>query len=677
MKLAMSKPGARRCVLLLACCLFFASFAAAQSSDLDKYGGAKTLECAKATGWFHTQKIGNRWWLCDPLGNVFFFQSVDFVQYTSNDTATYGSLIPTWAEEENLRLQGWGFNGLGWGSYGLLTPVGFDNRFPVDSNGHHSNPVKIPFLISATPSKYALYNPFGYLTNPVKSMVPVVSPRFVAGGGYATPNGIPDWYDSGIGTEIAGELSHDGVQTAYLSYAVGVELDDGDQMNGFGETPDPAFPTTPPGHTLEHLGMTVATMSPLQTANSDVYVNAGQGSFVYANPQMYSKLALESALKTEYTTIAALNTSWSSSYTTFDSSGTCVGSQPITCASSVSADSVGTGNGSTLTFSVTLSHTVVSEFSLQILVAGSPVAGEDAHNPGNLWGPNASGAINRSTGSLSITFTSGHAPANNAAITATYVANGWGIGTGFLDEADNTTSQAWFGTNFVAMSNAKAPVLADMNTFLEALAAQYFLSARTQVKAIYPNLMYLGPNSLTAWGTVSPAPVLAAAGLYIDAFVTGNEGTQFSQAEMDYIATYYGDKPYFASNYTCANPDSAESASSACNAFTTQAARGAAYYKSMQNILQNTHTSAGNFPYIGMEWFDYIDFSGSNWGLVTPSDNAYDGHEPATGSVTCSAPLAAYTCGGEPVPGSGGGTPPFGDLITPVKSANALWLGIH
>jgi hypothetical protein len=666
----MSRPRVRRYLLLLAWCLLFAPFAAAQSSDLDKYGGAKALKCAKATGWFHTQKIGTRWWLCDPLGNVFFFQSVDFISYISNDSVRYGSIIPAWAEQELLRLEGWGFNGVGYGSYPLLTPGGFDNRFPLDSGGHYSNPIKIPFVIGATPSKYALYNPFGYLTNPVKSMVPVVSPHFVAGGGYPAPGGIPDWYDSSIGAEIASELANDGVQTAYLPYAIGVELDDGDQMNGFGETPDPSFPTDPPGHTLENLAMTVATMSPLQTANSDVYAAGGKGSFVYGNPQMYSKLALENALKTKYTTITALNTSWSSSYTTFDSSGTCVGSQPITCASSTSADMVGTGNGSTITFNKTLSHTTVSEFSLQIVVAGSPVAGEDAHNPGNLWGPNANGTINRSTGALSITFTSGHAPASGAAITATYVANGWGIGTGLLDEADNATSQAWFGTDFVAMSNAKASVRADMNTFLQALAAQYFSTARTQVKAIYPNLMYLGPNSLTAWGTVSPAPVLTAAGQYIDAFVTGNSGRQFSQAQMDYIETYYGDKPYFASNYTCANADSAQSASSACSggtgSFTTQAARGAAYLTGMQNILQNTHTTAGNFPYIGMEWFAYIDFSGTNWGLVTPSDNAYDGHEALSAVVACSEPISKYKCGGEKAN--------YGNLIGSVVNANTLWL---
>src|SRR5262249_21996731 len=158
---------------------------------------------------------------------------------------------------------------------------------------------------------------------------------------------------------------------------------------------------------------------------------------------IHSKLALRNALSAEYGTVGALNTAWRSSYTTFDSSGVCVGSQPITCATRVSADSVGTGNGSTLTISTTLSHTTVSGFSLQILVAGRPVAGDLGN--GTLYGPNASGTINYSTGALSITFTAGNAPASGAAITATYVANGWGIGTGFLDE-DDRPAHTWMGT---------------------------------------------------------------------------------------------------------------------------------------------------------------------------------------------------------------------------------------
>jgi hypothetical protein len=518
-------------------------------------------------------------------------------------------------------------------------------------------------------------------------MLAVHSPQYTSYVAYA----VGDYYDSGIGTwmlkdlQVDAPFSDNGSSTTinsspYFNYIIGMMVEDSDETNGFGAGPD--FASSPePGYNSYNLGMMVAAMSPLEAANS-------YPGYVYANTRIYSKLALRNALATEYGTVAALNTAWGSSYTTFDSSGTCVGSQPITCASSVSADSIGTGNGSTLTFTTTLSLTTISGFSLQILVAGTPVAGDNDQNGysapnGTLWGPNASGTINYSTGALSITFTAGNAPANGAAITATYVANGWRIGTGFLDEDDRVSHQGWMGSDWTAMSNANSTVKADMNTFLQALAAQYFSTCRTQLKAVFPNVMYLGPDSLSSYGIPSPAPVLKAAGSYIDAFLTLNYGQVYTQAMMDYIESNYGDKPYFGSYYAAANPDSAMSSFSKpycwfSGCFTTQAAKGTEYYNEMVGMLQTTHTTSGNYAYIGLTWWAFTDLpnQGTNWGLVTDHDNAYDGHEAASGSVTCSAPLAAYTCGGEPTP-SGGGAPPFGDLITPVKSANALWLSIQ
>jgi hypothetical protein len=343
----------------------------------------------------------------------------------------------------------------------------------------------------------------------------------------------------------------------------------------------------------------------------------------------------------------------------------------------VSADSVGTGNGSTLTFSSTLSHTTISGFSLQILVAGTPVAG-DLRN-GTVYGPNiSSGSINYSTGAFSITFTTGYAPANGAAITATYVANGWGIGTGFLDEDDRTSHNSYLGNDWVRMSNANATTVADLNVFYQAIAAKYFSDCNTQLKAVYPNILNLGPDSLGTWGAPSAAPVLRAAGQYTDAFLGGGTTVVYSQAEMDFIEANYGDKPYFSSFYSSANPDSALSAYTNNNppvGFSTQTARGQAYSTMVAGQL-SAHTTLANYPYIGVCWWEYIDNWGErfNWGIVTHLDNAYDGHEPASGSVTCSAPLTAYTCGSEPTPSSGGGTPPYGDLVTPVKAANALWL---
>jgi hypothetical protein len=59
----------------------------------------------------------------------------------------------------------------------------------------------------------------------------------------------------------------------------------------------------------------------------------------------------------------------------------------------------------------------------------------------------------------------------------------------------------------------------------------------------------------------------------------------------------------------------------------------------------------------------------TNWGLKTPTDNAYDGHEAVAPVVACSSPVQAYTCGQE----AGN----YGDAVTSIKSANQLWLTVQ
>jgi hypothetical protein len=155
----------------------------------------------------------------------------------------------------------------------------------------------------------------------------------------------------------------------------------------------------------------------------------------------------------------------------------------------------------------------------------------------------------------------------------------------------------------------------------------------------------------------------------MDAFVTGG-GTLFSQAEMDFIEAHFGDRPYFGSFYSVANPDSALSAYSSPGGFSTQAARGAAYTAMVTGQLQTAHTTAGNYPYIGVYWWEYVDNWGEqlNWGIVTHLDNAYDGHEAVKETVSCSAPLVRFRCGGE--------TSNYGDVVSWMTKANRLWLAI-
>ncbi len=45
--------------------------------DLDRYGGRLDVHGLQQSGWFHTQKLGDRWWLVTPDGHAFFSLGVN------------------------------------------------------------------------------------------------------------------------------------------------------------------------------------------------------------------------------------------------------------------------------------------------------------------------------------------------------------------------------------------------------------------------------------------------------------------------------------------------------------------------------------------------------------------------------------------------------------------------
>ena len=57
--------------------------------------------------------------------------------------------------------------------------------------------------------------------------------------------------------------------------------------------------------------------------------------------------------------------------------------------------------------------------------------------------------------------------------------------------------------------------------------------------------MYLGPDSLGTWGAPSNRNVLKAASKDIDIMVMGDgPAGPLTQPMLDFIFTYYGDKPF-------------------------------------------------------------------------------------------------------------------------------------
>lgn len=57
---------------------------------LDRYGGRTDVPALRATGWFHTQKQGDRWWLVTPEGHAFFSLGVNAVNHTDGRTYVQG-----------------------------------------------------------------------------------------------------------------------------------------------------------------------------------------------------------------------------------------------------------------------------------------------------------------------------------------------------------------------------------------------------------------------------------------------------------------------------------------------------------------------------------------------------------------------------------------------------------
>ncbi|TCV91593.1 hypothetical protein EC912_11023 [Luteibacter rhizovicinus] len=64
--------------------------AASARDDLDIYGGRKDLAGLQRTGWFHTQKLGARWYLVTPEGHAFFSLGVNAVNATDGRTYVEG-----------------------------------------------------------------------------------------------------------------------------------------------------------------------------------------------------------------------------------------------------------------------------------------------------------------------------------------------------------------------------------------------------------------------------------------------------------------------------------------------------------------------------------------------------------------------------------------------------------
>src|SRR5437879_4185836 len=228
-----------------------------------------------------------------------------------------------------------------------------------------------------------------------------------------------------------------------------------------------------------------------------------------------------------------------------------------------------------------------------------------------------------------------------------------------MDEADN---HSWSnGDPYTCnLSGLPAQMRTDLNDQRYQIAYTYYSGYAQQIHTYFPKTMYTGHDGVS--NGVAKAPILKAAAQVLDVLSTAY-GNQFTQAQLATLYAGYADRRLYDSFYSTANLDSPNATVPDLSLhYLTQEAKGQTYLARMQSALNKAYTATGSHPYVGIGVWSYLDMndgSGYRFGLVSQSDNAYDGNEATPGTKTCSAPLQAYTCVAET------------SFITPVWQANS------
>jgi hypothetical protein len=612
-------------VVLAALPSLFSPSCYAQTAD--RYGGVLAISCPRGPQpHFYTQKIGDRWWMCDPAGHGFFMNGVTLVGY--NETATwstgaletkYGSAYNpyvvsnaedpsdvwgfNWAINQVDRLRAWGFNWLADGAVAIIQPVSTDVRWNT-SDHTIPNQFKMPFDAGANTTRYLMLPAHigCNTTYPMKDMINGRSAAYTA-----WPYDFGDYFDPHV--PACASIYFNAALTPYVSsphsdYLIYQVLDESDQTgfldedNQFATIDGAGVPDTPVSYGGHAAWVTLAT-DPIE-ASATVLGNAVS----YTDEEVYSKVQLANDLLNHYlgaaagtysidpaagnyagttnmaTALAALNTAWSAHYSTLSTS-----------------DSV-------------------------------------------------------------------HCGSNLASCLQGGTYTGWGTGTGLLDEDGTCPSkganQCWMGSD-INLSGETSTMQSDMSAYFTHYLDQYFSMMTGAIHTYAPGI--LTQMDVGGWGAPARKEVLQAMAQYVDlTMLTVGEYCPTctdTQARVDFTAQYLGDKPWILWSSFFANPDSAMSAYAGVNVATTQAGRGKAYQTMMNGLVNTKTTATGTYPVIGSFWWDMYDGQHSNEGLCTRSDNAYNGHDAVIATGT---DQWGYSTGGEAAN--------YGDFLDSVTAAN-------
>ena len=253
-------------------------------------------------------------------------------------------------------------------------------------------------------------------------------------------------------------------------------------------------------------------------------------------------------------------------------------------------------------------------------------------------------------------------------VTVDYDVNGFGVGTTLADEDGSHT--AWLGSKDGLLRKSQVPpaVWTDLSAWLGNYTEQYYANTIDVLRPYFPGKLITAQMSGLGGHYGCTRKEMAIAASHHSDILLFSQITPPLLAKL--VAWGLGDKPVMdAWEGLVAQPDSPFSAYTASWAGSpsesnTQAARGAAVAAKISQALTGRGSGGTSYQILGIKFWAYSDTTGenANYGLVSPLDNAYDGHEATTGTHACSAPLEAYQCGGE--------SSNYGDAITPITQAN-------
>jgi len=616
----------------------------------DQYGGLLCMSSPNSAGFFRLGKVGSRSVLVTPESHAMFMLSVysigpmDGGQPYSTALATkYGkSFQAVMAQQAARRLKTWGFNSIGEYSSAYTLPVLMHG---------HSNPEKMPFLRMVNFSGTAIRDGI------VKNLFAGLDPEAYKGW----RGKLADVFDPAWVPWTLSRAQQSAAMGAPLTspdalpntpWMIGISTDDGDNVYGIRRAEN------------TNAAWAVAATAPRQGAGGKP-----DNPTEYSDTTLYTKLALMKMLQSKYSTLAALNAAWGSTYTTWGSSGT---------GSFTNRPAAHGKNLTTLAFGLPSVPIAPGTVTISAPGAdGSTITARD-DGKGNLTGSGVApkSTIHYATGYVVLNTTVPvAAPADSRKnVFASYTGDSWPKhltgGTGFMDEDGSSLWLKPTSHDYSNLSGLSATVVADLNAFVagsndSALANRYFATVTTAVRSAFPNQMVFSPMPLNVDLVQRPA-IVKAASMYYDALQVSVQPSGANS--VDLLSAFYdvAKKPLYVAVMVTAQADSPQAAYPrvALNDFPTQAARGVAY-ASLLNKIVTSRGSDGTYFAFGLDYWEWTDKTTGgehgNFGLVTNLDNAYDGGEDV---IPPGVDPWGYPTGGEAAN--------YGSFLGAVSKANQL-----